>query len=799
MVKHYLKIALRNLWKNKVFSSINLLGLTVGLSCCLMIGLYISHELSYDNFQQKGDRIARVIMEYGFGGSVNKGNFTSTKVYPAFKKNFPEVEEGVRMTERTRIVKFGDKMFDEHRFMYADSSFFDLFSFPLLEGNRQQALSGLYKVLLTSSTARKYFGNDDPVGKIIKVGAEETTFEVTGIVADCPANSQIKFDFLASFSSLNATQEETYFEANYTTYLLLRDQKSIASLQQKIPAFMKKETGTKDYEGAFINFYLEPLRKIHLYSPYDGFEPNGSMTYVYIISGVALLILAIACFTYINLSTARSIERAKEVGIRKVSGAHRSQIFGQFIGESLVLSTIGLMLSLAIVAIALPAFNRLAEREISFSTMLSPFAIIFSITVVALISLFAGSYPAFVLSSFQPIKVLKGVFKNAGSGLWLRKSLIVFQFVISVFLIVATIIMQNQLHYIQNKKLGYDRDHVLVLPLDQKIADNMDLVKFELKSNAHIKYVSRAKDAPTHIVGGYSMHKPGMTELQHLMVTANYVDEDYIKTMGLEIVAGNDLSKQDIKDVTYAKEQKDKTYHYILNESAAKALGWKPREAIGQKMFLGEQRPGFVRAVVKDFHFSSLHDPIKPLVLFEEQWSNNIMLVKLEGENLPQTISFIESKWKTFASHRPFEYHFLDEDYDRMYGAELRTGRVMNIFATIALVLATLGLFGLSAFTAQQRTKEIGVRKILGASMIHIIGLLSKDFVRLVIIATIIALPIAAYAMHQWLQDFVYRVSMNWWIFAIAGISSALIALITVSFQAVKAGNANPVKALRTE
>jgi putative ABC transport system permease protein len=364
---------------------------------------------------------------------------------------------------------------------------------------------------------------------------------------------------------------------------------------------------------------------------------------------------------------------------------------------------------------------------------------------------------------------------------------------------VATFVIQNQLHFIQHKKLGYDRDHVLVLPLDGKIMSNINGFKSELKINSHIKNISCVRNPPTHIQSGYSMNRPGMPGQAHLSVTADPVDEEFIKTVGIEIIAGTDLTQQDIKDVWDVKEQKDRTYHYVLNESAASALGWTPQEAIGKKMFLGEQRPGFVKAVVRDFHFSSLHDPIRPLVIFEEEWGPHEMLIKISGGNLPQAISYIESKWKIFAAHRPFEYHFLDDDYNKLYGSELRIGKVMNIFASIAIILAALGLFGLSAYSAQQRTKEIGVRKVLGAGMLQIVGLLSKDFVKLVIIATVIALPLAGFIMNKWLQDFVYRIDMSLWIFVAAAISAALIALITVSFQAVKAAKANPVKSLKME
>lgn len=795
MFRNYWKTALRNLWKNKTSTGINLLGLTTGLSCCLLIGLYMQHELSYDNFQKNGDRVARVIMQYTFGGDVKSGNFTSTKVAPTFKREFPEVELSIRMQQYSRIVQLDDKLFDEKRFLYADSTFFDIFSFKLYEGNPRQALVGPKVVVLTASAAEKYFGKTSPVGKTIKVGTDQAEYLVTGVMQDCPSNSQMKFDFVASFSTLGVNQEETYAEANYVTFLMLKNKNQFGALQSKIDAYIKKNTQAG---SAFkVNFILEPFDRIHLYSTYEGFEPNNSITYIYIIAGVALLILAIACFTYINLSTARSVERAKEVGIRKVIGALKSQIFGQFIGESVLLSFASLLLSAVVVMIALPAFNELTDKQLSITSLLTPFVLLFTLGILVCLSLLAGSYPALVLSAFQPIKVLKGAFKNTDSGLWLRKSLIVFQFVISVFLIVGTFIIQSQLHYIQSKKLGYDRDHVLVLPLDAKIQQNMKAIKTSFTLNSNVKSVTRAVNPPTNIVGGYNMHRPGMPEGAQIMVTANPIDEDFVKTMGLQIIAGTDMTEQDIKDVDYPEQDK-KTYHYILNESAAKELGWKPDEAIGQKMFLGGHRPGYVRAVIKDFHFASLHTAIKPLVLFTEMRGRN-MFVKISGNNISQTVADLESKWKKLVPHRPFEYSFLDEEYNKLYSAELRVGKVLNIFAGIAILLACLGLFGLSSYAAQQRMKEIGIRKILGASISNIVTILSKDFITLAFIATLIAFPFAWWVGSKWLQDFTYRVEISWWIFVIAGSLSVLIALLTVSIQAIKAAISNPVKSLRSE
>ncbi|MGN6163007.1 MAG: ABC transporter permease, partial [Flavisolibacter sp.] len=629
MVKHYFTIAWRNLWKNKVFSLINVVGLAIGLTCCLLMTLYVKHELSYDDFQKKGDRIARVIMEYSFSGAVSKGNFTSTKVAPSFKRNFPEVESAVRMGQYARVVRYDDRLFNEKRFLYADSSFFDLFSLPLLKGSVQDALSGPNKVVLTAATAKKYFGNADPIGKSVKIGGDGIDYLITGIIEDCPSNSQLKFDFLASFSSLGVNQEETYWEANYTTYLLLKDKSAIASLQAKIPAFMKKEMGSELSGKDYVTFWLEPFKSIHLHSDYGGFEPNNSITYVYVVSGIAVLMLMIACFTYINLSTARAMERAKEVGVRKVAGALRKQIFWQFISESLLITIVALLLCIIAVALVLPAFNRLAERELNMGSLLSPFFIVFAVAVTFFISFLAGSYPALVFSRFRAIKVLKGSFKNTNSGLWLRKSLIIFQFVISVFLIVTTFIIQNQLHYIQTKDLGFDRDHVLILPLDAKVMAKISSVKTVFKSNPNVLHVSRAVNDPTNIVGGYNMRSADMPEATQIMVTANPVDEEFISTTGIHIISGNDFTEQDVKDVTKDK-QEEKTYHFILNEAAAKELGWTPEQAIGKKMFLGNHRPGTVKAVVSNFNFSSLHNPIKPLVLFNEEWTST-MLVKISG------------------------------------------------------------------------------------------------------------------------------------------------------------------------
>ena len=796
MFNNYFKIILRKLSKNKTASFINVFGLSVGITSCLLIALYIQHEASYDNFQKNGDRIVRLIMEYKFGGAESvKGNFTSVRVAPVLKRNFPEVESALRMEQSERVVSYANKLFTEKRFMYADSSFFNIFSFRLQNGNPRNCLLSPHSVVLTESAAHKYFGNENPVGKALKISSDSSLYQITGVMKDCPSNSQIKFDFLASFSSLDIPKdwEDSYWNANYTTFLLLKSQSAAASLHTKLSQFMKKEM---QGQGAVVNFFLEPFTSIHLHSDYEGFEPNNSITYIYILAAVALFILIIACFTYINLSTARSVERAKEVGVRKVIGAEGKQIFWQFIGESAALCSIAVFISVVAVILLLPSFNNLTDKQLSVHSLFSLPFISFTLAMMICISLLAGSYPALILSRFQPAIVLKGAFKNTDSAQWLRKSLIVFQFAISVFLIVSTFIIQQQLYYIQHKKLGYDREHVLVLTTGYQLQKRLPLLKQQLKQNPDVASISSCYRSPVEGGGGYNMRSDLMPESGQLAVTANPIDENFISATGLQLSAGSNLTEQDIKDV--ANDRKEKVFHFILNESAARQLGWTPQEAVGKKMFLDDSRPGYIKGVVKDFHFESLHNPIKPIVLFPEGWGGEL-LIKISGQNMPQTLSFLQQKWKELVPERPFEYHFLDDDYNKLYNAELRLGAMMNLFSAIAIILACLGLFGLSAYAAQQRIKEIGVRKILGASTGNLVVVLSKNFIQLAAIAMLIAFPLAWWAMHRWLQSFQYRISIAPWVFFITGFAILSIALLTVSYQAIKAALANPVKSLRTE
>ncbi|HRE68016.1 MAG TPA: ABC transporter permease [Cyclobacteriaceae bacterium] len=796
MFKNNFKIAIRNLWKNKSSTVINVFGLTTGITSCLLIALFIGNEASFDQFQPRKEHIARVVMEYGFEGSTDKvsGTFTSTKVAPALSRTFPEVIKGVRMTDASMIVELNHEPITESKFLFADSSFFDVFYYDMVEGNAATALDGFDKVVLTESMAKKYFPQGDAVGKELLIGENKDPYEVTGVIRDYPVASQIQFDFIASFCSLRVNQEESWFEANYTTYLLLTGVDAFASLKAKLDPFMENEMkGT----GASIRFSLEPFKDVHLYSPHSDLVPNTSIRYLYILGGIALLIIVIVCFTYINLSTAKSIERAREVGIRKVSGAMRGQLFWQFIGESLVLCTLSVLVSFVLASALLPAFSLLIDKNLQLSSLLTPSFILGVVAVTLLVSLIAGGYPALVLSNLQPARVLKGVFKNTQSAKVLQQSLTVFQFAITVFLIIATVVIQSQLHFIQNRKLGYDRDHIISMRVggDAKY-DVITTIKNELKTNTHIVDVTRCANSPVNISSGYSMRLPSMQGNEMISTNANPADEDYVSTTGLELVAGTNFSQNHIS-INESKEWDYKEFQFILNETAVKRLGFQSNEeAIGQAMELN--RPGKIVGVMKDFNFQSLRNNIEPLVLFTATWGSRV-LIKIKGDDMEGTLSFIEGKWKQLLPNRPFEYSFLDQEYERMYKTEQQLGQVMNLFAGIAIVLAGLGLFGLSSYMIQQRVKEISIRKVLGASLWSLLNLLSGNFVRLVLLSIVLAIVPAYLLMKQWLDGFVYRINLDAWIFIAAGLFTLVIAVITIGIHGMRAAVNNPVTGLRSE
>jgi putative ABC transport system permease protein len=706
------------------------------------------------------------------------------------------VEAYVRTMKYPRVIGYKDQMFDEKNFLYADSAFFSVFSFPLLKGDPNKVLDAPDKLVITHSMANKYFGANDPVGQTMKVGVKD--FVVSGIVADVPDNSQLQFDFIGSFTSLNAAKTEKWNEANYITFLLLRQEGQVKAMQAKIDHYMntviRKEM---QLEGSSYSHYiLEPLTRVHLHSDLDGFEPNGNILYIYVLGAVALLILLIACVNYTNLSTAQSAGRSAEVGMRKVLGAGKKQVFYQFISESFLLSLISVFIALGLSALLLPYFNQLAGKSSETSLLIRPYMLLSLLILTLLVTFTAGAYPSLILSRGKIISILKSGFRFTGSA-GLRKSLIVFQFVISIFLIITTVIILQQVHYIQSKDLGYDKEQVIVLPVDRPILEKYDDIKRPLSMNANIESIGGAYEEPTHIDWSDGLNKgSGFNEKDRISANAIPVDEDFVKTMKLKLMAGRGFNQTDVLQFDTSGGGNNLHHHYILNESAVKALGWTPEEAIGKIVNKGTDGP--VVGVVKDFHFKSLHEAIGPLIIFMDKRMVGSLFVKVSG-NIPAAISHLEKIWKERVPHRPFEYHFLDEDYDALYRAEQRTAGVFSAFATIAVLLACLGLFALTAYAMVQRTKEIGIRKILGATVGNILALVSKDFIRLVIIAFIIAAPVAWYVIHKWLDNFVYKIPVQWWVFLVAGIATLVIAFITISLQAIRTAITNPVKNLRAE
>ena len=800
MLKSYLKIALRKLQKNKLYSFVNITGLTVGIVSCLLIGMYIAHELSYDRFNEKADRIVRVTTEMSGGTNVKKYAVTGTKVGPELKRNFPAVESFARVIKYSLVVSAGvDKVFDEKNVLFADEDFFSIFSFRLLQGNAATALNAPNTVVLTETTAKKYFpfSNTDVLGKTLHIGSRD--YQVTGITADAPANSQIQYNMVLSFASLPAYKEEKWSEANYITYLLLHNASQIAPLEKQEIAYMQSPAIKKDYEAGnneYMVFHLEPLLSVHLHSLLDGLEPNANIMYIYVLGLVALLILIIACVNYTNLAIAQSSSRGIEIGIRKVLGAKRKQLFGQFIGEAALLICAALVLSIFICIALLPAFNSISGKSFSSWSLLRPLTVFCMVLFGAVISFISGAYPALVLSNTRLTSILKSGFHLSSSGGSLRKSLIVFQFVISVFLMIATIVILQQLSFIRHKDIGYDKDQVLVLPIDRKTSPLYQSLKNAIELNPQIKSVSGAYETPVFVKwGDYASNVAGEGQ-KKISVNAMPVQLDFIKTLGMHIVAGTDFTQSDLVADT-SNDYKNYRRNYIINEHAARDFGWTPAEAIGKTIYKGA--PGTVKAVVKDFNYASVHEPVGDMILFPDTSQTQEMYVKVQAKNMAGSIAFLQSVWKERINHRPFQYRFLDDDYNGLYTTEQRSAQLFSAFSLVAILLACLGLFALAAYATVQRTKEIGIRKVLGANVLNITTLISKEFLQLVSIAIVIASPLAWYAAHLWLQDFAYRINIQSWIFIAAGCCALLIALGTVSFHAIKAALTNPIKSLRSE
>ncbi len=796
MLKSYFKIALRNLLRYKGFSFINIAGLAIGLACCILVALFIMDEMSYDRQNQHSERIYRVVKDFvNDDGSRLPDATTPPAIGAAIQKDIPEIEHVARLMPgwgNKFYVRNGEKRFIEENLYKADSSVFDVFTFEFVKGDPKTALQPPNAIVLTEATAKKYFGEENPIGKTLEVDDWDRQV-VTAVIKDVPDNSHFKFDLLAPLrfrgrdgNLININTNWGWY--NYYTYMKLRPNTSIEVVDKKIRDVFKKNQPENEN-----HFYSQSLTSIHLNSNLKWeLRPNSDKIYVYIFGVVALFILIIACINYINLTTARSSLRAKEIGVRKVSGAIRSSLIGQFLAESVVVALLSAILAIGLAELFLPAINLITQKQLQLlggsNLYLLASVLIFSI----IIGLTAGLYPALYLSSFEPVKVLKGVALGINARFSLRKALVVVQFTISIALIIGTLVVAQQIRFIQNAKLGLNKDHVIMIN-DIGYLDRSDRQAIK-NSILQIPGVKSAA-ATDGIVGGQnwttSLRWKGSTNSQ--LVNFLNIDNDYLKTLNLELKEGRGFSKDFPSDTADA---------IILNETAVKQLG-VPEPALGQQIVWDESADTIIYAkivgVVKDFHFTSLKNEIKPFAFVTDNNRQWYLTVKLEGANMQHTIQQVQSVWEKQVKSRPFQYFFLDETYAQLYKAEQNFKTIFFFITAIAIFIACLGLFGLSAFTIAQRQKEIGIRKVLGASVTGIVRMLSSDFIKLVFIAALIAFPIAWWVMHQWLLDFVYRVNIGWWIFVTAISLALVIALATISFQAIKAAIANPVKALRTE
>jgi len=802
MFKNYFKTAIRTLKKNLGFTAINVLGLSVGLATCLLIVFYVVDELSYDKYNTKADRIYRVSLEAGLNGHEGKYSTTEAPLQAALKDNFPEIEKITRMVNKDGLfmspqkfsVKKGNENVQEKNVVFTESSLFDVFTLPMISGEPAKALDDPHSAVITESTAKKYFNKTDVVGQMLTIN-DTSLYKITGVIKDIPSQSHFNYDFFLSFSSLPESKVTSWGYSGMHNYLLLKPGTDVKGLQSRIAQLQIKnsrEPKTWTSNGNYFRTILTPLRDIHLKSNYEyELEKGGSMQYVYIFSVIAVFILVIACVNFMNLSTARSSNRAKEVGVRKVLGSAKKNLVAQFLTESVLVTLISTIVALVLAILLMPLFNQMAGKQLGFTlgslTWLIPSLLISTVVI----GLLAGSYPAFFLSAFQPIDVLKGKVSAGLKGGFLRSFLVVFQFSISIFLIIGTLVIYNQLSFIQNKDLGFDRTQVLVVKNANVLGKQAKVLKDELKQLPGVTNVSMSSYQPT----GEERLKTGLFPDRTIDIKKDVLsefwlaDDSYIPTMGVKLIAGRNFSRQLASDSSAI----------IVNESFVKKFGWK--DPINKSVFrfsFGLQEYHVV-GVVKDFNFESLKHEITPLALVYGE-NNGAINVRLRTANLKSLMAQVEGKWKQFSPNQQFSYSFMDADFDATYRTEQQVGTLFISFSTLAILIACLGLFGLAAYAAEQRTKEIGIRKVLGASVSGIVGMLSMDFIKLVIISILLASPLAWWAMDKlFLQNFAYRTQMHWWVLSIAGAIAILIAFVTISFQAIKAALANPVKSLRSE
>ncbi len=807
MIKNYFKIAWRNLWRNKGFSAINIAGLAIGITTCLLIMLYVNHELGYDRFNKKSGRIVRVYFQGEIQGQKLKEATVMAPVAQTMKTDYPEVEDATRLRafhETPKMIVEG-KLFKGDVMAYADANFFDVFTLPFLKGNPSAALAEPNNIILTESTAKKYFGNDEAIGKIISKKNDSVFYKVTGVIKDIPVNSHFHFDLLGSMAGIPQSKEANWMSSDFYTYLVLREGYDYKKLESKLPQVVEKYIGPQMKEGtgqtlaefrksgSDISFHLQPLTDIHLHSDFtNDLGQPGNVQYIYIFSAIAVFMLLIACINFMNLSTASASKRSKEVGVRKVLGSMRKELVKQFLTESVLVAAIALVLSVLLIYLSLPFFNNLTGLQLTLNINEHPLLIPGLLLLVLFTGIIAGSYPALYLSSFKPVTVLKGKLTKGKEGAGIRSGLVVFQFFISIILIVSTIVVYNQLSFIQNKDVGYDKDKVIVISNTWQLGNNKEVFRKQIETDARVASVSGSRFLPAGSSDNNNFFVTTDKHPDELIKTLRYeVDEKYISTLGIKLKEGRNFSTEFGSD----------SNAIIINEAAAKALGIE-KDAVGHSIYRtgkrGERETYAVVGVVRDFHFRSLHEHISPLVMVMAPDPGNL-IVKLKTKDASAFAEEFQKRFAVYGAEDPMDYSFLDERYNAVYKTEQKAGTILAVFACLTIFVACMGLFGLAKFTAQQRTKEIGIRKVLGASVAQLSGMLSKDFIKLVLIACTIAFPLSWWAMNKWLQDFAYRIDIGWQVFVVAGILALVIAMVTVSWQAIKAAIANPVKSLRTE
>lgn len=807
MLENYFKVAFRNLWKNKAFSAINIIGLASGLGICLLILLYVLDEMSYDKFNKRADRIFRVNNEVRFGGNYFDLAVAPAMMGPTMKKDLPQVEQYTRIRwYGSFLVRKGNENVKEGKVAYGDSTLFDVFTFPMLAGNPKTALKDPHSLVITEDIARKYFNRIDVVGQNMIIN-DTGNYKITGVIENIPTQSHFQFDFFVPFIENPDSRNPSWLNNNYNTYVLLRNASDAKNLEPELNKMMDRYIAPElksvinisvdefKKSGGFVRASFTPLADIHLHSNKTGeLYGNGNIQYVYIFSAIALFILLIACVNFMNLSTARSSNRAKEVGVRKVLGSFKKDLIQQFLIESILISFIALLLAILIASLLLSYFNQLAGKSIYLNSLFQPGMIVSLLLLMLVVGLLAGSYPAFFLSAFQPIQVLKGKLAAGFKRSWLRSALVTFQFAISIVLIIGTIVIYNQLNYIRSRDIGFNRNQVITINNTSALGEQATTFRNDLLQISGVQNATMTEFLPVNFSRSNDAFFTSATlDQKTAMSMQNWpVDENYISTLDIKVLQGRSFSPQFISDST----------GIVINEAAAKFLATE--DLINKKLYriidiqAKKVREYHIVGVVKNFNFSSLRDVVTPLALLFEKNNGNIS-ARINTANTANIIAQIKKKWQEIAPNQPFDYSFMDEQFNRLYTTEQQTGRLSITFSILAIVIACLGLFGLVTYAAEQRTKEIGIRKVLGANVQNILNMLSKDFLKMVIVSLIIAFPIAWWAMTKWLQDFAYRVDIGWWVFGFAALITIGIALLTISFQAIKAAVANPVKSLRTE